>query len=99
MTNKIYSVDEIRNIVKPIAQTYGVEALYLFGSYAKGTADSNSDVDFRIDKGLVRGITFAKLYTDLEEVLDKPIDLVTTNSLDDDFKKMISSEEVLIYAG
>ena len=36
MSNKIYTIDEIRQIIFPIAIRYGVERMYLFGSYARG---------------------------------------------------------------
>ena len=35
---KIYAFDEIRRIVSPILQNYGVSRAYLFGSYARGEA-------------------------------------------------------------
>ena len=47
----VYTIDEIKFIVVPIAKTYGVSSVSLFGSYAKGTATSDSDIDFIIDKG------------------------------------------------
>ena len=97
MNNKVYSINEIKDIIHPIAHKYGVDAMYLFGSYAKGIADSESDIDFRIDKGDVRGIQFAGLYSDLEEILGKPVDLVTTASLDESFRQSIAKEEILIY--
>ena len=34
MTGKVYTIDEIRHIVTPIAAEYGVDRVYLFGSYA-----------------------------------------------------------------
>lgn len=42
----IYTTDKIKDVVKPIAQKYGVESIYLFGSYARGEGDKNSDLDF-----------------------------------------------------
>lgn len=41
----------IRNAVIPIGKAYGVKRIYLFGSYAKGTANENSDIDLLIEKG------------------------------------------------
>ena len=96
--NKIYTLQDIKELVEPVAQRYGVEAIYLFGSYAKGTASAQSDIDFRIDKGDVRGIKYSTLLLDLEDVLGKSIDLITSASLDEDFKKRIEDEEVQIYA-
>ena len=40
---KIYEVDEIRKIIHPILQSYGVRRAYLFGSYARGEADVSSE--------------------------------------------------------
>ena len=38
MTDKIYTIDEIKAIVKPIAEKYKADRIWLFGSYAKGQA-------------------------------------------------------------
>ena len=99
MTDKIYTIDEIRKCITPIAKEYGVEKIYLFGSYARGDATESSDLDFRIDKGKIRGyFALGGLYNRLSDALNKPVDLVTTESLDAEFIRGISSEEVLLYA-
>ena len=65
-----YTVDEIKNIVAPIAQEYGVDSLYLFGSYSKGSASEKSDIDLRIDlvTSDISDKNFLRLIAD-EEVL------------------------------
>lgn len=100
MTSRVYSVDEIRKMVIPIAERYGVENVYLFGSYARGEATSESDVDLRIDKGRLKGLLMlGAMYSDLEDCFDKNLDLLTTGSLDNDFLQRISGEEILLYGG
>ena len=42
------AIDEIREKVTPIAKKYDIKEVYLFGSYARGEADENSDVDLVI---------------------------------------------------
>ena len=82
MTDKIYTLDELKSIVIPIAKQHRVTKMYLFGSYAKGTADEKSDIDIRIDSKNLRNLfALGGLYADLEEALNKPLDLVTTESL------------------
>lgn len=82
MTEKIYTVDEIRNIVVPIAKKHRVSKMYLFGSYARGDADSASDIDLRIDaENLTDFFLLGSLYADLESALAKSLDIVTTQSL------------------
>lgn len=98
MNEKVYTLDEIKAKVKPIADSYGVDRIYLFGSYARGEATADSDLDFRIDKGKVRGFAFGGLINALLETFDKEVDVVTTSSLDSEFLKSISQEEVPIYA-
>ena len=73
--NKVYTIDEIKNIVAPIAKAYGVQRVFLFGSYARGEATSASDLDFRVDKGSLRGLfALGGLYSDLEESFGKELD-------------------------
>ena len=98
MSETIYSVNDLKAIVAPIAAQHGAERIYLFGSYARGEAGSNSDVDLRIDKGQIRGLfALGALYSDLEEKLGKHLDLLTTGSLDPEFLNHIAKEEILLY--
>jgi uncharacterized protein len=94
-----YTIEEIRDIVSPIARKYGVSRVYLFGSYARGEASLNSDVDLRIDKGTLKGMfALCGLYTEMEEALQLKVDVLTTGSLEDGFLHKIRGEEVLLYA-
>ena len=92
-----YTIDEIREIVAALAARYGADRIYLFGSYARGDADKDSDIDLRIDKGAIRGLQLGGLAADLEDALGIPVDLVPTGSLDSKFLNSISDDEVLLY--
>lgn len=99
MSDKVYTIEEIKMIARPIAQKYNIAALYLFGSYARGTADKHSDIDFRVDRtGLKNLLDLGSLYCDLQESFLKDLDLLTTQMLSQSFLDMINAEEVLIYA-
>ena len=89
MRDQIYSVGDLRAIIAPIAARHGVERIYLFGSYARGEATKNSDVDLRVDKGNLRGM--------FEDSLGKDLDLLTTGSLDQRFLDQIAGEEIVLY--
>lgn len=99
MSFKKVTIEEIKAIVEPIARKYGVERVYLFGSYARGDVTENSDVDLRVDKGSLKGMfALCGLYTEIEEALQIKVDVLTTGSLEDDFLRKIQKEEVLLYA-
>ncbi len=90
----VYTIDEIRQIVTPIAEKYCLPAVYLFGSYARGTANDHSDVDLLIDTDGTRLrslLALGGLYNELEEALGKRIDLITVSSLEQ--RVQIPSEE------
>lgn len=94
----IYSIDEIRSITAPIAASYGVKALSLFGSYARGEATDGSDVDLLLDwTGISGGWTVGGLYIDLQQALGKELDMVTTTGAEEDFLSRIRKDQILLY--
>ena len=100
MDDKVYSIEEIKAIAEPIARRYNIGALYLFGSYARGEANAQSDLDFRVDRGnLTDMLELGGLYSDLEEGFQKKLDVLTTQMLSPEFLSRIQPEEVLVYAG
>lgn len=92
-----YTIDELRKIITPLAEKYGAERIYLFGSYARGDEVEHSDIDLRIDKGQIRGLALAGLLVDLEDALGLPVDMLSTTSLDERFLSSIRNDEVLLY--
>ena len=104
----IYTLDELRGIIAPIAEKYHIPAIYVFGSYARGEATEDSDVDLLIDRegSNIRSLfDMGGLYNDLFEVLGKELSLETTqnladNSLRRDFPRYVRNlikERVTIY--
>ena len=99
MCDKIYTLDEIKSIAAPIAKQYGVDAMYLFGSYARGEATATSDLDFRIERGRIRSLfELNAMYQALVDGFQKDLDLLTSQNIEPDFLAAIQPEEVLVYA-
>ena len=105
----IYTIDEIREIITPVAKKYNLKAVYLFGSYARGCATETSDVDLLIDTSGTSIQTLFDLgavYCDLEDALQKPIDLLTVSSLlqniqlpsEESFRNTVQKERKVLYA-
>ena len=95
-----YSIEELKEIITPIAEKYQISKVYLFGSFARGDYNEQSDVDLRIEKGELKGMfALCGFYTEVEEALQMKVDVVTTGSLEDDFLREIEKDEVMLYAG
>ena len=91
-------IKDIQSAVRRRGREYGAEKIYLFGSYARRDALKHSDVDLRIDRGNIKsGLALVGLLCNLEDDLGVPIDLVTTESLSDEFLAEIKQDEILLY--
>ena len=104
----IYTIDELTQRIAPIAQKYDIPAVYIFGSYARGDATDNSDVDVLIQRkgSKIIGWMIGALYEDLSKSLGKGLDLVTIETLEQEYTKErtpwfvdnLLQERLLIYA-
>ena len=78
----IYSIEEITEKIRPIAEKHKLTEVYLFGSYARGDANEESDVDLLIDGDDLGGFKFFGMWDEFEEALGKDVDIVTLFSLE-----------------
>ena len=93
-----YSIDEIKKRTVPIAKAYGIGRMSLFGSYARGEAKDNSDVDLYIERGRLRSLLQYFAFVDeLEKALQCHVDVVTTGIEDRQFLSAIMKEGVVLY--
>jgi len=86
--------------IKEYFRTRPVLKAYLFGSYVRGQADNNSDIDILVELDYSQriGLGFVQMQIDLERILKKKVDLVSSNSLSKYIKPLVDNEKKLIYA-
>lgn len=95
---KEYTFEELCRIVGPIAESYGMRQVYLFGSRARSDSNADSDYDFCVvtsdDSDLFE---LGGFFADLRDALEAEIDLVCQESLQDDFSKEVLRDRRLLY--
>lgn len=96
------SLDDISNAVSSTAQSFpAIRRAYLFGSYARGEATSESDVDLRLELDETSGTSLydlAHLQKTLERTLETSVDLVTASTIKNQaLADAIERDKVLIY--
>lgn len=69
----VYNIKEITDKVKIIAENYPINKISLFGSYARGEAVEESDVDLIVDAEQLKGLKFFGFYEELKSAFDKKL--------------------------
>lgn len=100
------AIIEIKKLTEPIFKEYGVEKAYIFGSYARGDYNENSDIDIIISSKNIRSLLMiGAILEALKLVLQKEVDLIEEecfedeemDEIDQEFYNKIKKERVMIY--
>lgn len=91
------NIEEIKKKAAPILKQAGVTRSAVFGSYIRGDARDNSDIDMLVEVPRGTGLfAFVGLQYKLEDVLNKKVDLVTYQSIHPLLRDRISREQIPI---
>ena len=87
------------NAINTYMQTKPVLAAYLFGSYVRGEAKKDSDIDIlvELDHQKPVGLQFIQMQIDLEHLLHNKVDLISYSGLSPYIKPIVDQEKKLIY--
>lgn len=95
MTKKI---TEIKEKILPILKKNDVVRASIFGSFARGEDKDGSDIDILVELREAKGLLFlAGLKFELEDALDRKVDLLTYKAINPRLEKYIYKDEIKIY--
>lgn len=94
----ILTIKQIKECIKPVMEKHRIKDVYLFGSYARGEANRDSDVNIYCSSGDVD--TFIKevaFIEELEAALNKKVDVVTIGSeMHEFFREQLEKDMIKI---
>lgn len=92
------TTDEIREKIVGVLKKHGVKRAGIFGSYVRGEARKDSDIDILVEvKKDLSLLDFVGIQLELEERLRRKVDLVEYSTIKPLIKKRILNEEKRIY--
>lgn len=87
---------ELREIIKQhreeLEQKFKVKSIAIFGSYARGEQNKESDVDILVEFKEPVGFLFIHLADFLENILKVKVDLITRDAIKPNRKKYIMED-------
>lgn len=91
------SFDTLQSRIAEILKRHGVASAAVFGSFARGTATPDSDLDLLVEfSGLASLLDMAALKLDLEDALGRPVDVVTPGGLLPGIRDEVMRERVVV---
>ena len=100
MNNTVYTIDEIRRRFLPVTRKYDIAEAFLFGSYARGDATKESDVDFYVKTGKLKNcLDISGIWVETEKAMNKKIDIVYADQteIDKEFEEEMRKNLIKIY--
>ena len=92
------NLNEIQRAVSKAAERHDVRKVYLFGSYARGEAHGEGDLDLCLETGPAFSLFSAGKFSDaLQRSLGIPINIVTERSLYPFVRESMMRERMLVY--
>jgi predicted nucleotidyltransferase len=95
----ILSNDHIKQVITDYFKDKPVKKVWLFGSYARGDADEESDVDVLVDVDYTKkvGIEYFGWYQDLQDILKRKVDVVSEKYINHRLRPHIEKDKSLVY--
>ncbi|MBI5152451.1 nucleotidyltransferase family protein [Candidatus Peregrinibacteria bacterium] len=92
------TIQAIKQKIMPILKCQGVVKAALFGSFARGDAKKNSDIDILVKlKGDKTLLDLVGLKLELEDKLGRKVDILTYGGINPHLKNIILNEQKIIY--
>jgi hypothetical protein len=92
------TIEEVKQKAGPILEQHGVTFAAVFGSLARGEDRPQSDVDILVRLGRPTGMVgYMRLVQSLESALEKHVDVVTEQSLNERVRPFVMPDLTTIY--
>lgn len=96
MYTKLEIINSLRQLKPVLLKKYPISELGLFGSFAKGDFNENSDIDILVDfNSKIDGFDYIRLAHELEDFFEQKVDMVSRRAIKSEYLPYV--EKYLIH--
>jgi hypothetical protein len=89
-------VSTLRKHKPELIRKYPITSIGVFGSYVRGEASLDSDVDVAVEISAPMGLNFVAMADEIESLLGLPTDVVTLRSLKPEVRRIVMDEIIYV---
>ena len=91
---------KVSRSIREYCKTQPIEKAWVFGSFSRGEERSDSDIDILVSliPGTRLGLRFFAMNLELEQLLNRPVDLVIEGDLLPFAEETANRDKILVYA-
>ena len=95
----VLTIKQIKELTLPVFRKHNIKEVYLFGSYSRGEARKESDVDLFCEGGDIESLLdHVRVQRELKEALGKDVDLITFgSSMNTTFKNELDKDKIKLW--
>ena len=89
-------VEKLKQVKPELERKYPITSIGVFGSYARGEANRESDIDIAVDIDGVMGLSFVAMADEIEAILEIKTDVIPLRSVKPEYLANIEKDIVYV---
>lgn len=91
-------LNKLRGKMPYLRAKYPIKSLTLFGSITRNDFTESSDIDILVELNAPMGLNFVSLANELENILERKVDLVTRSAIKPKYYKYVEEDIIDVEA-
>jgi predicted nucleotidyltransferase len=89
-------VEKLRQVKPELERKYPITSIGIFGSYARGEANHESDIDIAVDINDVMGLSFVAMADEIEAILEIKTDVIPIRCIKPEYSPGIEKDIIYV---
>ena len=89
-------VEKLKKVKPELQKKYPITGIGVFGSYARGEANQESDIDIAVDIQGFMGLSFVAMADEIEDILGIKTDVIPLRSVKPEYLPYIEKDIVYV---